>query len=193
MLRSVKFLVAVKKVFAISAILTLMSFLVSGYATPTVNDDSLVYCPLTKTYQPRSSPVTPSSALGDICVTDRSKERFIADLLRSQKLIEIANSSELAKAFFQYARDGNAAFDRIERSRNERNDTPDQLRSNGNDSIAPRVEKQAIALVSITSSEVAAPDIFELDNSKKLYPQKPHRFSDARYANLRPRSPPFFS
>lgn len=174
--------------------MTLFSFFSVGVYSVEANDPDLVYCPLTKKYQPRSTPVAaPRSELDEICVTEKTRSHFVADLLLAGKLANIDDQAELTKVFFQYAKFGKAAIDSIESPRNRRDNSPDQLYANRHDAIGSRAEKRIVAFYVNESFVAPETAIILAENSISSYLRRPISLSDKKYDNTRPRSPPAIS
>ena len=63
-------------------------------------DPNLVFCPLQKTYLPRSVPTVERVGLDEICASQNSKETFVHDLVSSGRILRDFRQSEIVDSFF---------------------------------------------------------------------------------------------
>jgi hypothetical protein len=63
-------------------------------------DPNLVFCPLQKTYLPRSVPTVERVGLDEICASQSSKETFVHDLASSGRILRTFRQSEIVDSFF---------------------------------------------------------------------------------------------
>lgn len=63
-------------------------------------DQNLVFCPLQKTYLPRSVPTNERVGLDEICASQSSKKAFIHDLASSGLILRAFRQAEIVDSFF---------------------------------------------------------------------------------------------
>ena len=187
-----KYYFQIRSLLLLTAVLLSVTSAKIGLTPPA--DSDLVYCPLTKKYQPRQSPVRfDNDPLGEICASPGTLTRFSTDLVLSGKAH--LSGAERVKLFFQYSENGRLAIAKFVSSLHgsKDNETPFHL-SFGK-------------VASAGSSQYSRSFVFDVSVDPHLYlplslavkeAEPDHRYdtfyrSNLKYGNIRPRSPPVIS
>lgn len=157
-------------------------------------DSDLVYCPLTKKYQPRQSPVRfDNDPLGEICASPGTVTRFSTDLVLSGKAD--LSGAEQVKLFFQYSENGRLAIAKLVRSLHgsKDNEAPFHLSFGKVASAGSSQNNRSFGFAISVEPHLDLPLALAVKEAEPDHRYDTFYRSNLKYGNIRPRSPPFIS
>lgn len=155
-------------------------------------DPNLVFCPLQKTYLPRSVPTVERVGLDEICASPSSKETFVHDLASSGRTLRAFRQAEIVDSFFIRSSERLAAISK------------NYSGGDGRDSRSISLSPYLHGLVARSDQQGEIVTLIESDGlTLDIYRNRELLFSDCHELTIlffspdlhdsRPRDPPVFS